>query len=44
MGFAELLVSTIICLWAIGTPAIIIYLLIRIHNRIKNIEDKLKDK
>jgi hypothetical protein len=44
IGIAELIIVTVTCLLAIGMPTIIIYFLVKINNKIKNIEDKLKDK
>ncbi len=43
-GFAEILIASVFCLVNLGIPAAILIFLISINNRIKKIEERLKDK
>ncbi len=43
-GVMEILIASFYCLVNVGLPVAILIFLIKINNRIKNIEEKLKDK
>ena len=43
-GFAEIVLTFIFCMVSLALPTAILVFLFYINNRIKNIEEKLKDK
>ena len=44
LGVSEIVIITVICLLAIVFPTVIVAFLSNLSKRIKNIDDKLKDK